>query len=53
MLCRQSRVAVFIIESFKPPLLQVGVRKSFPVYPQNTMVEARHSNFDVKLPVNV
>lgn len=49
----KSRKAVAIIESFKPPLLKVGVRKSFPVYPQAQRVEARHSNFDVKLPVIV
>lgn len=46
-----SHIAVVIIESFKPPLLKVGVRKCYPVYPEVKRVQARHSNIDVKLPV--
>ena len=29
----KAAYAVCLIESFKPPLLKVGVRRSYPVYP--------------------
>ena len=43
----------YVIESFKPPLLKVGVRMNFPVYPMVKRARARHSNSDIKLPVTV
>ncbi len=49
----QSRLAVIIIESFKPPLLKVGVRKRFPVYRHAPWCDARHSIFYIKLPFTV
>ncbi len=48
---KKATIAVSSIESFKPPLLKVGVRKSFPAYPHSPLGgEARHSNFYIKLP---
>ena len=46
----KAAFAVFIIESFKPPLLKVGVRRSFPAYPHAPWCEARHSNSNNKTP---
>jgi len=50
MINLKAAYAVFIIESFKPPLLKVGVRRSFPAYPHAPWCEARHSNSNNKTP---
>jgi len=46
----KAAYAVCLIESFKPPLLKVGVRRSFPAYPHAPKCETRHSNSNNKTP---
>ena len=46
----KAAFAVCVIESFKPPLLQVGVRKSFPVYPHAQMGQGTPFQLRCKTP---